>query len=176
VLKQDLTITFDPGFPDITASLDDYKVFVRSLAEYSRELNIISFDNASKTMKVKFNGAPSDNYVLLVQGPKGYIGGPQLTLTTVIAVDSISPMQGSVLGGTLLTISGYHYGTQATDNPVKVGDNYCLIEETSEFEIKCRIEIRKPTVESTADLIVFAKTYEEMECNINGGNGCVFDY
>jgi hypothetical protein len=85
-------------------------------------------------------------------------------------------MKGSVLGGTLLTITGNHYGNKATDNPVKVGDNYCIVEETSEFEIKCRIEIRKKTVVSSAEVIVFAKTYEEMQCNIGGGNGCVFDY
>ena len=88
-------------------------------------------------------------------------------------------MQGSVLGGTLLTITGNHYGSVPSDNPVKVGDNYCLVEETSEFEIKCRIAISKPTVVSTADVIVFAKTYEEMECRINvltAGDGCVFEY
>ena len=130
----------------------------------------------TKTLKVKFNGAPSDDYVITVRGPNGNVDGPVLTLTTVIAVDSISPTQGSVLGGTLLTITGEHYGTQATDNPVKVGDNYCLIESTSENEIKCRIAITKPTVVSTAEVIVFAKTYEESECRINGGLGCVFDY
>ena len=57
-------------------------------------------------------------------------------------------MKGSVLGGTLVTITGNHYGNTATDNPVKIGDNYCLVEETSEFEIKCRIAIRKTTVVS----------------------------
>ena len=86
-------------------------------------------------------------------------------------------MTGSVLGGTLLTIAGYHYGTTATDNPVKVGDNYCIVEETSEFEIKCRIAIRKPTVVSSAEVIVFAKTYEEMQCNIGLANDeCFFVY
>ena len=128
-------------------------------------------------MKVKFNGAPSsDQYVVSVRGPTGNIGGATLNLTTVIAVDSIAPMRGSVLGGTLLTITGNHFGTKATDNPVKVGDNYCLVEETSEFEIKCRIAIRKDTVESTAEVIVFAKTSEEMACRIGAGDGCVFEY
>ena len=176
VLKQDLTINLDLNFPDISANLADYKVFIEGQANYERELNIVSFDNTMKTLKAKFNGAPSDDYVITVRGPNGNVDGPVLTLTTIIAVDSISPQQGSVLGGTLLTITGEHYGTQATDNPVKVGDNYCLIEATSENEIKCRIAISEPTVVSTADVIVFAKTYEEMECRINGGNGCTFDY
>ena len=109
-----------------------------------------------------------------VSGPDGNIGGATLNLTTVIAVDTISPRRGSVLGGTLVTITGNHFGNQATDNPVKVGQNYCLVEQTSEFEIKCRIAIRKPTVVEEVDVIVFAKTYEEMECRT--GDECKFDY
>lgn len=128
-------------------------------------------------MTVKFNGAPSDTYVVYVKGPDGYVGGPSLNLQTIIAIDTVVPARGSVLGGTLLTITGNHYGTTATDNPVKVGDNYCLIEETSEFEIKCRIAIRQATVPSTADIIVFAKTSEETVCRIGAaGDGCVFEY
>jgi len=84
VLKQDLTITFDPTFPDITASLADYTVFVTSASGYKRELNIVSFDNVSKQMVVKFNGAPSDDYVVYVQGPSGFVGGPILNLKTII--------------------------------------------------------------------------------------------
>ena len=76
----------------------------------------------------------------------------------------------------MVTIDGINFSDDAYDNPVKVGDNYCLVESTSANEIKCRIAIRKPTVVSTAEVIVFAKTYEEMECRINGGNGCTFDY
>ena len=98
-------------------------------------------------------------------------------METIIAIDTVVPARGSVLGGTLVTITGNHYGTTATDNPVKVGDNYCLVEETSELEIKCRIAIRKATVPSTAEIIVFAKTYEETVCRIGtAGDGCVFEY
>lgn len=92
-------------------------------------------------MNLKFNGAPSGDYTLVIRGPDGNIGGNALDLTTIIAVDNISPSQGSVLGGTLLTITGAHFGLEATDNPVKVGDNYCIVESISDGEIKCRILI-----------------------------------
>lgn len=174
VLKQDLTIEMMSSFPDIDIS--QYTVEIRGSSDYQRQLNIVSWNNITKQMKVKFNGAPSDDYVIVVKGPDGFLAGPRLTLTTIIAVDSITPMKGSVLGGTLVTITGNHYGTQASDNPVKIGENYCLVEQTSEFEIKCRVQIRKPTVVSEAEVIVFAKTYEEMTCNLMGGNGCLFDY
>ena len=141
---------------------------------YERVINIVSYDNASKVMIVKFNGAPSADYRIRISGPDGFVGGNPLLLTTVIAVDTISPLQGSVLGGTLVTITGGHFGTVSTDNPVKIGDNYCLVESTSDAEIKCRVAVDTNTVVSQALIIVFAKTSEEMVCNEAGG--CIFDY
>lgn len=81
-----------------------------------------------------------------------------------------------MLGGTLITITGNHYGLTATDNPVKVGDNYCIVESTSDTEIICRILEGGATVVSEADLIVFAMASEEMVCHIDGGDGCTFSY
>ena len=57
-----------------------------------------------------------------------------------MVLTDFSPKTGSTFGGTKLTITGYHFGTQKTDNPVKVGDNYCLVETTGDTEITCRIE------------------------------------
>lgn len=174
VLKQNLIIQLASNFPDIL-DIDAYSVFVMG-TDYKRMINIVSVDNIAKTMTVKFNGAPSGSYRVVIEGPDGFIGGPPLTLTTVIGVDDFTPKQGSTLGGTLVTITGGHYGNVATDNPVKIGDNYCLVESTSDSEIKCRIAIDSNTVASSAEVIVFAKTSEEMECNVAGAAGCFFDY
>lgn len=128
VLKQDLYINMAGGFPDISAELDQWTVTITNAAgDYTRELYIKSWDDINKRMVTKFNGAPSDIYTVQVEGPMGFVKGGPFTLTTKLQVDSISPLQGSVLGGTLLTITGAHFGEVATDNPVKVGDNYCLV-------------------------------------------------
>lgn len=142
VLKQELTVQLIPGFPTIT-DLSQYSAYIMGMTDktYRRNIYIMGYDDALKQMTVKFNGAPSGMYRLFIEGPDGRVGGPPLLLTTVIGVDSISPLQGSVLGGTLLTINGAHFGEEATDNPVKVGDHYCLIEDTSDSEIKCRITL-----------------------------------
>ena len=144
VLKQNLVIQFESTFPNI-ADLSTYRVEITGENSYERELNIVEWDDVAKQMIVKFNGAPSGSYSMTVEGPDGFIGVP-LTLTTILAVDTITPLQGSALGGTLLTITGGHFGNVPTDNPVKVGDNYCLVESTSDAEIKCRI-----SVDSTQD-------------------------
>ena len=40
-------------------------------------------------------------------------------------------MTGSALGGTLVTIDGINFSDDPLDNPVKVGDHYCLVQTTS---------------------------------------------
>lgn len=62
MLKQDLTITMEPTFPDI--NIDDYTVKIYGPESYERQLNIVSWDNTNKEMKVKFNGAPSNMYIV----------------------------------------------------------------------------------------------------------------
>lgn len=54
-------------------------------------------------------------------------------------VTDFTPKTASTAGGTLVTIDGRHFSTVATDNPVKVGDNYCYVQDTSDTQIKCRI-------------------------------------
>jgi len=64
-----------------------------------------------------------------------------VVLTAIGTVTDFTPTQGSKLGGTLLTITGYHFSTDILDNPVKVGmDTYCYVETSSDTEITCRID------------------------------------
>lgn len=180
VIKNDLTIQLSSGFPTITDT-DDYIVTVKGVTDstYSKRLNIVEYKEAEEQLIVRFNGAPSGDYLIDIAGPQGVgvITGSGLPLTTLIRLDSFSPAGGSTLGGTLVTLTGQHFGNVATDNPVKIGDNFCYVQETSEFEIKCRIRVDEPQVEATAEIVVFAKASEEMVCNIGvGGDECVFNY
>lgn len=177
VIKQDLTVQLGPLFPAVT-DLSAYSAEVIGVTDttYRRVINIVSYNDADKTMTLKFNGAPSGDYLIEIRNDDGSISGKRLTITTVIGLDTISPVTGSVLGGTLLTLTGAHYGRVATDNPVKVGDHYCIVESVMDTEIKCRITLDQPQVVASAEVIVFAKASEEMVCNIGGGSGCVFDF
>ena len=79
------------------------------------------------------------------------------------------PRSGSTLGGTLVTITGRHFGTVATDNPVKIGNNYCYVLTTMDTEITCRIgDLSNQSADSSALLLVFARATEEMQCNTLG--------
>ena len=108
---------------------------------YSKVLNVVEFKNPEKQLIVRFNGAPSGDYLLHVENKFGVISGSGLPLKTQIRLDSFYPAGGSTRGGTLLTLNGEHFGNVPTDNPVKIGNQICYVQETSEFEIKCRIAV-----------------------------------
>lgn len=149
------------------------KVTSRDDAAYLKTLFVKAVDDAAKTLTVRFNGAPSGVYDVQVEGSEGKL--QKIELTTLFEVNSISPSAGSTLGGTKLTITGQHFGSVATDNPVKVGDQYCIVLETEETQITCRIEEPEATQSASTELVlVFARTSEEMVCNVLPE--CQFDY
>ena len=172
VLKQNLAIQFDQSYETIT-DLSEYRVIIAGPENYSRQLNIVDWNDDDKKMIVKFNGAPSDSYSIKVEGPDGFIGA-EIPFTTQIIVETIEPLQGSVLGGTLVTITGGQFGSVATDNPVKIGNHFCLVIETSDSQIKCRIQIEYTQEPETVDVIVFAKVSEEATCQKS--DGCTYKF
>jgi hypothetical protein len=78
-----------------------------------------SVDDSAKTLTGKFQGAESGTYkIALRHSTYGLIDTSSLTLDVNAYVTSISPTTISMYGGTLITISGSNFGTEATDNPV----------------------------------------------------------
>ena len=139
---------------------------------------MISVDNSAKTLTVQFPGAASGTYSFQIKGLSGSLSCPadQIYIETIIELTDYSPRTGSTLGGTKLTLTGRHFGTVATDNPVKVGNNYCYVEETGDTEIICRVgDLSVQSATSDAQLIVFARTTAEMECNVSSST-CLFEY
>ena len=43
----------------------------------------------------------------------------------------VTPLTGSYLGGTLVTIDGVNFSTDPLDIPVKVGNSWCLVQTTN---------------------------------------------
>ena len=106
----------------------------------------MTVDDTTKAITCRFGGAYSDQYSVHIRHDTyGLVDMDAHTLTVGSTVSSISPSVGSVYGGTLLTINGNNFGTQATDNPVTINYNGalgavpCYIKETSETQIKCRV-------------------------------------
>lgn len=96
-------------------------------------------------------------------------------------VTNVSPLVGSIHGGTLVTIQGTNFGTQKTDNPVQlsthggVGSIDCFVQTIEPTELTCRVDKdMTPKEDATeADMVVFLKTSEEAQC---AGETCKWQY
>lgn len=101
----------------------------------------MSVDEATKSIKVKFPGAPSgDYYIMLSSKQYGRLNSDLLKLKVHSTITSIFPLSGSMYGGALVTITGENFSNDPLDNPVKIGDHYCFVQTTSPTEITCRTD------------------------------------
>jgi hypothetical protein len=107
-------------------------------------MNVIAVDDAAKTFTVLFGGAPSGIYdVALRHSVDGLLDGTTIPLTVGSTVTSVTPMAGSIYGGTILTITGTNFGTVKTDNPVSIvyngalGATSCFVLTTNPTQITC---------------------------------------
>jgi hypothetical protein len=122
-----------------------------------------------RTITVKYNGAYSGVYDLRVKSARnGNVLTSAVTFTSKIEIADFQPRQGSLYGGTLMTITGGHFSDKITDNPVKVGyefssgvNHYCYVISSSDNEIKCRIAEDYSREAGDQEVIVFASTFEE---------------
>ena len=107
-------------FP-VALDKNDFSVNLTSKTNSSiwKPLKVVRADDAAKTITCMFGGAESNNfYVSIRHSSLGLINTSGLEFSARAQVFSISPMSGSINGGTILTIMGENFGTEITDNPV----------------------------------------------------------
>jgi hypothetical protein len=126
----------------------------------------MSVDQDAMSIDVKFPGALSGSYALSVTSTTyGKLSSDLLTLDVHSTVTSVQPTSGSIYGGTLMTILGENFSDVITDNPVKIGSEYCYVLTTSTTEITCRTDFLIDQVAQDELLVVFLKTSEEAICD-----------
>ena len=113
VLKNLLTINVT-GFPNVM-NKDDIEVSLVSTnlaTPITRKINVVEVGTTSTGhyIKAKFGGSDSAIYQLIVRSRTyGNFDTTGKTLTTIGKVTDYNPKSGSVHGGTLITIDGYHF-------------------------------------------------------------------
>jgi len=120
VLKTTIVIQLDPSFP-LAMKPEDFTVNATSVTKpnYIRYLNVLSVDDGAKTLNVKFGGAESGMFQMNIRHKAyGLLNTDGMLLDVSAKVTKVTPLVGSIYGGTLLTIAGTNFGTQKTDNPV----------------------------------------------------------
>ena len=109
VLSTVLTVHFESTYPETIVSADDLSVVLISKDESSitRQLFVLSVDNSTKSLQIKFPRVDIGFYYLNLVGAKVKRIDPEpLELEVTGYVDSISQLTGPSLGGTLVTIDG----------------------------------------------------------------------
>jgi len=173
IVVRTLDLTLNMGEAEINSSDFSVKLVPREFtnpnASYRTTkteypLNVVAVDGASQTISVKFGGAPGGIYDVVVSNQDGNLIST-VTLETAVEVTGFSPRFGSQFGGFVVTINGRNFAPEAAQNPVKIGDDYCLIESVTESEIKCRMSENLGRAAQASILIVFVSTYEEAICS-----------
>lgn len=175
VIKTLITFSLETDFPHALKP-EDISLNISAKTDASGALKaiaIVSVDDTKKTFTCKFGGAMSGDYNVFIRHKDfGLIDASSLTLKVESQYTSITPLTGSIYGGTLLTIKGKNFGTVYTDNPVeifKLGEKNvkCPVLTTKADEITCRIEAQAATGLANGykgKVIVFLKTAEESNC------------
>lgn len=130
VLASVLTVSLEATYPETLVAASDFEASLISRDDPSivRPLYVMSVDDSTKSLRIKFPGAESGNYNIMLNGVGvGRIDKDPLALTVTGQVSGISPSSGSYLGGTLMTIDGINFSDDPLDNPVKVGPYWCLV-------------------------------------------------
>lgn len=180
VLKQTLTFTLQ-NYAD-TLNAADLKVKVLNAAvNYERDLYVMSVDNTAKTFTVKFNGAPINTYKIWVYANSasqyGILDTSAVSIMTSSTVSNITPTQGSVLGGSILTITGTNFSAEKTDQAVTVAGTWCDILTVTTTQITCRIRNTGRAVDAISDnndVVVTLAASSESTCT--AANNCKFAF
>ena len=132
-----------------------------------RPLNILEVgtEGDDQFIKAMFGGSESGVYDLKVRSRSyGKFDSTGITLTLVGKITDFNPKEGSIHGGSLITIDGYHFSTDYQNNPVRIGYTDCLVEVSTPTQIQCRTVARHEDDIGTDEVIVFLRTYEEAVC------------
>ena len=160
VLRTELTVFLN--YPDTMVAEDFTAVlFSNDDEEFERNLYVMSADDSQKTLTIKFPGAPSGSYYLVISSVSYGRLESDFQLDVHGTVHSVTPLSGSKYGGALVTITGENFSDNPLDNPVKIGSNYCYVITTSPTEITCRTDMLHDQMVGSEQVLVFLKTSEE---------------
>jgi hypothetical protein len=139
VLKTKIKIQMEKDFPN-TLTIDTLSINATSTtnSSYIRYMNVVEVDDEAKTFDAIFGGAYSGKYHVTIRHKHyGLVGTANLILDVGAYVTDYSPKEGSIYGGTLLTIQGENFGNVYTDNPIQISNNGaigsidCYVQETN---------------------------------------------
>ena len=175
-LKQDIVITVTGLAQDLSGDLSKFSALLDGTTDYPMKVNTVVFQGPdTNTITVRYPGANQGAYTVKVTHADHGILTNDQAFSVGAKITNITPIQGSLNGGTTITITGENFSATASDVLVKLGTITCPIVSLSTTQITCVTPI-SPTTDAQGalgdaqrDVAVVIKITEESICGINGG-------
>ena len=109
----------------------------------------------------------------------GNIDTVGISLKAVFEIKDFNPKSGSRFGGSKITVTGGPFTSDIEETIVKVGykwwepiDHYCYVLSVTDTTVTCRLPLDLNREVIKYEIIAFAATYEEANCEVV--SGCEF--
>lgn len=176
-----MTIQLGANYDETLMDNENWEITLipRDAENKRKQLKVVAYDKVAKTVTVKYGGAYSGEYNVMIESDltSNWKGTKKLRVTSKVAYTDFNPKAGSKYGGQLITIDGGVFSDDPQKNPIKIGYeytrgvvHYCDIVTTSITQVTCRMRLDYNRPAGEEELILFASTYEEAKCEASTCN------
>lgn len=139
IVGDDNTIrVYGSGFPssasDLKIKIGTTSCIVTSSSQYSASCQVGSVVAGKHDLKI----------LVGTQGFALFEDGASTVIDSLAIVTSITPTEGSIMGGTELSIKGSGFDATAGHTTVKIGANLCTVVRVTASEVVCRTSAHDP--------------------------------
>ena len=181
VLRTNMFFLFEDNFVE-PFNPSSYQIRFTSTKDpsYVRKVNIRELIDSNQ-WRARFLGAHAGTFTVTIKDVAlGYLDTSALPLVDANSyITSITPQEGSVYGGTEITITGGPFSNNGLENNVKVWNHDCLVTSSSNETIVCVTAPRipaTPITEVTELIDVFLKAAEYAICALPDDAPCDFTW
>lgn len=188
IIAQTLVLELNDAYDTTDMELDTFTVglaprdldLARPGGDLVRWLNVVDYDKVARTITVKYGGAYSGKYQIILESARQGAFRTGRRYEVKFEVTDFYPKEGSQYGGQLVTIEGGHFSDDPQKTPIKIGYeytsgvvHYCDVVAASDERVTCRMRLDYARPAGTQELIVFASAFEEARCR---AGGCDFEF
>ncbi|XP_030644362.1 PKHD1 like 1, tandem duplicate 1 [Chanos chanos] len=145
------TVVFEQRVLMVTGTNFGNEANDSSLLIGHRECEVIQWSDNNITCLLPI--LPAAIYDVHVQvGNRGYpkiSEGVNATIEYILEVTSLTPLQGSLFGGTKVTVSGSGFSPNVSDYRVSMGGRHCEVISASEHQLECITQTGEQTITVT---------------------------
>lgn len=152
--KQTLSIILDEDISSYSLDTIVVKLIHTTIANYQIQMNPTSINN--DTLNVAFGGAKMGEYKLYLQLDSDNFANSTIQFTVEVKILGMYPTIGSIMGGTIVTITGVNFLSTQLNQVVYMGTTPCKYITNDSSSIKCitQVPISSTPIDSVQSVAV----------------------